>query len=160
MKHESVSEAEVGCVANELTELPEELHRLKNLTMIELDDNKLSELPEMPSSLAWLQLRGNNLSDLPASFVKMTRLKTLVIANNHFTEIPGVLFQLKNLRSIEPGGNPLTELPDRLMQLPALEKVRIYPNKFSIEEREALREKYGEKIFLGYDTDENSFMQE
>ncbi len=144
---------------NELSELPEEMYKLSSLTMIELHYNKLSRLPELPQSLEWLQLLNNRLSDLPSSLAKLTRLETLTISENNFTEIPEVVFRLENLESITLGGNPVTEVPEKLMQLPKLREVHIYPNKFSIEERKVLREKYGERIFLGYDTDEKSFMK-
>ncbi|HOP64766.1 MAG TPA: leucine-rich repeat domain-containing protein [Spirochaetota bacterium] len=144
---------------NNLEGIPADMEKLEKLTMINLSENRLMELPSMPESLEWLQLVGNRLCILPESIAALKNLKHLMIQYNEFTEVPDVIFQLTSLESLGLGNNPIEKIPEELFSLPKLVRIDFRPNLFSVEERERLRDEYGEKIFLGYDSDEGSFMK-
>jgi tetratricopeptide (TPR) repeat protein len=69
---------------------------------------KLSELPEDVTKLTDLSiliLRGNNLKVLPASIGKLTNLKKLVLVNNQLTTLPDEIGELKELKNLNLKGN-------------------------------------------------------
>ncbi|KAB1158310.1 leucine-rich repeat domain-containing protein [Tenacibaculum aiptasiae] len=142
---------------NQLTKLPP-LEKLPKLDSLSAHNNNIEEFSELPQSLTWLNLNSNELEQLPKSITNLKNLKTLVISNNSFHSVPKELLQLTSLESIELGGNPLEDLPKELLSLPKLREVRVIPNKFSIEKRKELREAFGDILFVGFDSDANSFM--
>ncbi|WP_420551260.1 leucine-rich repeat domain-containing protein [Tenacibaculum aiptasiae] len=142
---------------NQLTKLPS-LGKLSKLNSLSAHNNNIEEFSELPQSLTWLNLNSNKLELLPESITNLKNLKTLVISNNSLHSVPKELLQLTSLESIELGGNPLEDLPKELLSLPKLREIRVIPNKFSIEKRKELREVFGNILFVGYDSDANSFM--
>jgi hypothetical protein len=94
---------------------------------------------------------GMGLTDLPASFAKLTNLENLCLQQNQFREFPAAMRNLKQLdnlsfwgmpitsvppwineftklRSILLNGCALTRLPDELFSLPALTKLDVSNN--------------------------------
>lgn len=143
---------------NRLKSLPD-LGSLQHLTMLGAYHNELTTLPKLPTELEWLNVNGNKLSELPGYFSEMRNLKTLVLSDNAFRSFPKVIIGLQSLESLEIGGNYIEDIPIELKQLPNLRELRVYPNPFTKEKRKALRESFGDILFLGYDTDEKSFMK-
>gem|GEM_PF-6162015 len=115
-------------------------------------------MPQLPLNIVYLDLNGNKLSELPKSLGVLSKLESLGLYENRFTEVPSVIAELKNLERLSLGENPITDLPDFLLDLPKIERIDIRPNRFSIEKRAELREKFGDKLFVGYDCDEKSFL--
>ncbi|WP_459209663.1 leucine-rich repeat domain-containing protein [Aquimarina rhabdastrellae] len=142
---------------NQLIEIPN-ISTLYKLTSISLSNNKLQDIPVLPSSTTWLNLNANELTVLPTTITALQNLKTLVLSDNKFEVFPEEILALKNIENIEIGGNKIKDIPKALLTLPNFKELRIYPNAFSVEEREALRATFKEKIFVGYDTDPKSFM--
>jgi len=69
---------------------------------------KLDELPEDVTKLTELTiliLRGNNLKTLPASIGNLTGLKKLVLVNNQLTSLPDEIGNLKSLKNLNIKGN-------------------------------------------------------
>lgn len=144
---------------NQLRQVPD-LSAATSLTFLELYNNQITTLSDLPSSLTWLNLNSNQLSELPSSFADLKNLESLVISDNKFIEVPKEIMNLTSLTSIELGGNYIEDLPEELLSLPHLNSIRVYPNPFSIEKRKELKERFGSILFVGYDTDENSFMSD
>lgn len=70
---------------SELTELSENIKKLKNLYILSLDNNKLTELPDSFGGLDKLEeitLDNNNLQSLPDSIFQLHDLQTLSLKGN------------------------------------------------------------------------------
>ncbi|PCJ25840.1 MAG: hypothetical protein COA97_07105 [Flavobacteriales bacterium] len=69
--------------------------------------NKLDKFPETITALdlTTLILRNNNLTSIPPSIGKMTKLKKLVLTNNKLTNLPDEIGQLTNLKNLVLKGN-------------------------------------------------------
>ncbi|WP_417913991.1 COR domain-containing protein [Candidatus Electronema sp. JM] len=109
---------------NQLTALPPELFRLKNLTRLDLRDNQLTTLPPEIGQLRNLQklaLWNNKLTALPSEICQLKNLTELSLFGNQLTALPSELFQLTNLTGLDLYGNKLTTLPPEICQLPKLE---------------------------------------
>ncbi len=64
------------------------------------------------SKLENLQLNGNHLRSLPASFSYLTAMKQLNLSNNRFLIIPQVIFNLTNLQLLDLSANQITQIKD------------------------------------------------
>jgi Leucine-rich repeat (LRR) protein len=102
-----------------LTELPRDIHKYKNLIFLDCSNNQLTNLPKLPFSLKILYCNGNRLTNLPRSLPSGNRLSArsalelpsslqiLWCANN---ELPSSLKELYcNLKMLIPIHNNLTE---------------------------------------------------
>lgn len=82
------------------------------LDQVFLGYNALSSINEesvlrVKDSITVLDMRDNKLSDLPANIACLYRLKTLDVANNDLSDLPPGLGYLKHLNHIIIDGNPL-----------------------------------------------------
>jgi Leucine-rich repeat (LRR) protein len=89
---------------NALAEVPPWAH-LENLTYIHVDDNELTELPELPSGLEILSARKNKLESLPPL---PDGLNTLEVDNNKLESLPP---PPDGLKTLYVGTNKLESLP-------------------------------------------------
>src|SRR3990172_12138536 len=74
-----------------LTELPESIGKLKQLTSLKISYNKLTALPPslgQLTQLTELNLSSNQLTTLPKSLGRLTQLQTLYLSNNQLTTLP------------------------------------------------------------------------
>lgn len=130
---------------NELTSLPDDFGRLKNLKILFLSNNKFDHLPEVisdcpklemigfksnqiktvaegsiPLDTRWLILTDNQIEKLPSDFGKLTRLRKLALAGNNIQSLPESMANCTQLELIRLSANHLSEIPDWLLQLPKL----------------------------------------
>lgn len=115
-----------------LTSLSEDLARLKNLTNLILQKNKLTALPDAVCSLEklkFLDVSINNLTTLPLNFSRLTSLTTLNVIGNQLTSLPS-LQGCVNLSVLEVSENQLSEFPDIChADLAHLSEVRLANNE-------------------------------
>ena len=110
------------------------LLELYNLRELELKNNQLTEIPKELGNLTELEtliLNGNKLTEIPKELGNLTNLKYLYLYNNKLTEIPKELGNLTNLQNLSLGVNQLTEIPKELGNLVNLRDLDLYGNKLT-----------------------------
>ena len=91
--------------------LPTSIQRLTKLEKLDLDGNKLTELPAEISDfreLRELSMSNNQLVGLPTSIQRLTKLKKLYLNGNKLTELPAEISDFRELRELSVIRNPLT----------------------------------------------------
>ncbi|MET0646464.1 MAG: COR domain-containing protein [Pyrinomonadaceae bacterium] len=114
-----------------LTEVPEEIGRLKNLRRLFLNQNRLEELPELLTRLTQLdglELDNNLLAVLPESIARLANLTELSLTGNQLAELPEAIGRLTQLRMLFLENNRLSELPRCLLKLTQLEGLYLHGN--------------------------------
>lgn len=140
---------------NQLSELPEDLHRLTKLKILFCSNNHFTHLPSMlancpnlemigfksnqitcvpasalPEKTRWLILTDNKVSELPEELGQLSRLEKLMLSGNQLTRLPTSLHQCHNLGLIRLSANKLNEFPDVLLDLPKLAWLAFAGNPF------------------------------
>jgi len=117
---------------NRVSSLPESIANLTNLRTLDLRDNGLAALPESIGNLEnlwWLDVSDNCLECLPESIGRLTRLKTLFATGNVLASLPASIGQLGALWRLELATNELTWLPDSVCEVANLELLDVAQNK-------------------------------
>ena len=124
-----------------LTELPESFGRLTHLLKLNVggdswkdEKNQLTQLPDSLWKLTRLQsvdFSSNKLSALPHSLGQLTQLTNLNLSSNQLTTLPDSLGQLTQLTSLNLSDNQLTTLPDSLGQLTQLTSLNLSDNQLT-----------------------------
>ena len=70
------------------------------------------QLLALAETLEYLDLSDNSLSELPADFAQLKKLRILFLSNNHFQRFPTVLSQCPELSMVGFKANQIVELPD------------------------------------------------
>jgi internalin A len=163
----------ISLTRNYLTEIPSKILNYNNLLYLNLDDNPFKTIPEslsklnnlkhlylakcqlycLPSvfkfnSLERLDLRFNQITELPASlceskhlidlnlgqnklktlapnFGELTNLIHLSLNENLITDFPTQIFNLKNLFSLNLGNNPIKNIPKNIRQMTNLKRITL-----------------------------------
>jgi|694.fasta_scaffold16559_12 GTPase SAR1 family protein len=141
--------------SNQLSELPDSITRLQNLSILNLSYNQLSKLPDSISllqNLSRLDLANNQLSGLPDSIGNLENLSRLYLSSNQLSELPDSIGNLENLSTLYLSSNQLSGLPDSISFLQNLSRLNLKNNPLvnppiEIAERgiEAIREYFLEK---------------
>ena len=116
-----------------IEKLHENFNLLINLKVLELEDNKISELPDeiCEIDLNEIYLSRNNLKELPKSFEKIKNLEGLYLSNNDFYFAPDWVGNLTNLRVLHLSGNNISGLPKSYENLENIEILYISDNKLT-----------------------------
>ena len=111
---------------NHLSDLPASIGNLTLLQSLDVGTNKLTTLPESTTKLANLRtlvLRENQLAALPST-LELSALSHLDVSTNQLTELPPNLgYSLKSLIELDCSHNLLTSFPPSIGQLPCLQKL-------------------------------------
>jgi len=107
---------------NHFDHVPEVLAQCKKLEMVGFKNNRIERFCEsaLPDSVHWLILTGNRINALPENFGRLTRLRKLALAGNDIQTLPDSMANCQALELIRLSANQLTHLPDWLFQLPKL----------------------------------------
>ncbi|CAD6215973.1 GSCOCG00004276001-RA-CDS, partial [Cotesia congregata] len=118
--------------SNPIPRLPAGLVKLRNLTVLGLNDMSLTSLPPDFGSLEALQsleLRENLLKNLPESFSQLSKLERLDLGDNEIEELPTYLGQLPALQELWLDQNQLQHLPPEIGQLKTLACLDVSENR-------------------------------
>lgn len=141
---------------NQLSTLPDDLHRLSRLKIIFASNNRFEHLPEalgrcanlemigfkanqittvaataLPLQTRWLILTDNQIDTLPAAMGDLHRLQKLALAGNRLTTLPESMENCRNLELVRLSANQLQALPTWLLSLPKLTWLAFAGNPFS-----------------------------
>ncbi|NNF33591.1 MAG: T9SS type A sorting domain-containing protein [Saprospiraceae bacterium] len=96
--------------------IPSSFSALDKLTMVDVSENNITDIPDLSAMIDMIQLNlGNNmLSEFPVGIANMTRLNNLFLIDNQITgQIPDDLSSLTLLKRVSFGNNPLSgPVPD------------------------------------------------
>jgi Leucine-rich repeat (LRR) protein len=128
----SLAKAKGGGRNEHILEEIEDIYELSpqkkaQITIIYLIRKNLTHLPDDIFdgfiNLEWIDLRGNQLTELPQSIGNLTNLKILNFSNNKLTELPEWIGNLTKLERIGFSRNQLKELPQSIGNLNNLELI-------------------------------------
>lgn len=117
-----------------LTKLPESLHQLTQLQVLNLASNRVTSLPESFGNLTHLQslnLYKNPLRSLPASFSQLKELTDLSLTATMLSSLPECLRGLESLQYISFNEAELTALPEWIGDLRQLVILSVPLNKLT-----------------------------
>ena len=119
---------------NQLTQLPLEIKKLKNLISLDLSYNQLTQLPPEIGELkklGTLHLQNNQLTQLPSEIKELTKLIALYLSYNQLTQLPPEIGELKNLTTLHVSNNQLTQLPPEIGELKKLGTLHLQNNQLT-----------------------------
>ena len=117
---------------NQLTALPDDLHRLQRLRIIFCSGNRFTKLPTVLGQCTKLEMvgfRANQISHVPAASLPQ-QLRWLVLTDNRLTELPPEIGLCSRLQKLMLAGNQLRALPPQMAACTRLELLRIAANQF------------------------------
>jgi len=107
---------------NHFIEFPKVLAELPELSMIGFKSNRLEEVPEnaFPPKLRWLILTDNKIEFIPKSIGACHLLQKCALAGNRLEELPSEMAACENLELLRVSANRLRWIPNWLFALPKL----------------------------------------
>ncbi|KAM6921192.1 leucine-rich repeat-containing protein 40 [Xenentodon cancila] len=124
--------ATVNFSRNQLTSIPTRLLDFhSSLSDINMGFNRLSCCPDICRllQLTHIDLRNNQLSDLPAEMKNLSKLSSIILNYNRFKSFPEVLYEIVSLETVLLGNNQVCGLdPSRLMRLVRLSTLDLSNN--------------------------------
>ena len=121
-----------------LVKFDNRITRLSLLTVLNLNENRLSELPESLEELACLKelyLAKNKFSLIPAAIFRpklRLSLRLLDMSMNQLKEIPSQICLMKMLTNLKLDGNSISYLPYNIEMLTSLKYLSIAKNNLKI----------------------------
>lgn len=118
MSKNAINYIEVGAFSN-----------LQNLVTLFLDQNKLTEISEIPSSDRLDQIvLSHNRIEVFSQFNNMKNLTALVLNNNKLKSIDKSILVCKNLKTLDLTNNDLSDIPSEVGLLPKLVRFSVEGN--------------------------------
>ena len=108
--------------------------KIIKLTTLNLRDNQLTEIPDWIGkliNLTKLYLHDNQLTEIPETIRSLTKLTVLTLHKNQLTEIPEIIGSLANLTTLSLSENQLTELPETIRNLTKLTVFALHKNQLT-----------------------------
>lgn len=124
---------ELHAFDNKIKTIDPLIGQLKYLTIIDLRRNQLTELPlELfeCTTLVKMDISENKITILPPELGMLKRLRVLYANNNQLTELTPEIGALRELSELYLNNNQLRELPTNLIDLPKLRILRATDNPF------------------------------
>eukprot|EP01125_Pyxidicula_operculata_P020854 TRINITY_DN7831_c0_g1_i1.p1 TRINITY_DN7831_c0_g1~~TRINITY_DN7831_c0_g1_i1.p1 ORF type:complete len:2512 (+),score=475.63 TRINITY_DN7831_c0_g1_i1:325-7860(+) len=116
---------------NLLTNLPSSLLSLEQLTLINANSNEILHLPDSfhnLSKLTHFNISSNKLTSLPDSVSHLSLLTDFNLSNNHLHNIPKSVGNLVNLANLDVSGNKLTCIPPTIGYCTSLLSINLSSN--------------------------------
>lgn len=110
----------IFCSENYFRHLPPVLAECPGLSMIGFKSNRIEEVTALPPSLRWLILTDNRIESLPPSIGKCAPLQKLMLSGNQLASLPEEMAACVNLELVRLAANRFGSLPDWLLELPKL----------------------------------------
>ncbi|RLN47518.1 hypothetical protein BBJ29_000606 [Phytophthora kernoviae] len=117
-----------------LRHIPEMILSMPHLTELNLRCNEISELPKEIGELVALQvlvLSKNKLSEIPEKLTKLTKLRVLEITHNELTALPRSLGNLGALEVLLVSNNRIITIPDSISHCQHLRILNLYNNELT-----------------------------
>jgi Leucine-rich repeat (LRR) protein len=121
---------------NEISEmLPDHIKSLRNLQILELHGNKISELPEGVQELVHLRtlnLARNKLTSIPSEILNISTLTELTVASNRLSGVfvpPQCQISAQSLKSLDLSYNTLEAIATGEITLPVVQTVNLSGNR-------------------------------
>jgi Leucine-rich repeat (LRR) protein len=122
-----------GVLENEIYVVPDQITKLKHLTLLSLTGTHITDVPDglsQLSSLSQLELSDIAFPEVPPSVFRLTQLKVLYLASNKLSSISEEIGALNQLTELDLAWNRLREVPRQLTHLSRLETLRLSANPF------------------------------
>lgn len=118
---------------NNFTEIPEVFSNCTNLEVLGFKSCKIKHISEntLPTSLRWITLTQNFLTELPKSVGTLKNLQKLLVSGNLLESLPEAMSECENLELIRISANKLKYSPEFLLDLPRLAWYSDSGNHFS-----------------------------
>ena len=105
-----------------LTALPVDIMKYKNLERLDIYDNQITEIPVWFFELqnikyfnigyqTWDGYKGNPITSIPLEITKFRKLESLDVSGCPVSELPEVLVQMEKIRAIGIAGTNINSLP-------------------------------------------------
>ncbi len=91
-----------------LTAIPQEIFKMKNLQFLDLSENRIAEIPDEIQNISQLQelnLSNNQLNKVSTKIDELVFLQKLNLAKNQLTDLPEVMSNLGKLVTLDLSGN-------------------------------------------------------
>jgi internalin A len=134
-----------------LTEVPESIGQLNQVTDLDLNDNQLTILPKWFAklrNLRALRLARNQFTIVPHSIFALTTLDNLFFEQNQLAEVPDFLGRLISLTGLRLDTNRLTTVPKSMGQLINLEYLFLNNNRLKALPESLLNLKGLKELYL------------
>jgi len=127
----AVATGRLDLTRKNLTDLPDEIFDLPDLTELILYDNRLTALTPRIGELKTLTnlvLQGNRLRQVPPEIGELTELRMLALGDNRIASLPAQLWQLGKLQELLLGDNQLDAVPAEIQGLGLLSRLDLSYN--------------------------------
>ncbi|EAR55156.1 leucine-rich repeat protein [Photobacterium sp. SKA34] len=116
---------------NKLSQLPDDFAKLTKLRIVFMSNNCFTELPKILGACPNLEMIGfksNQITTVDETSLPQ-KLRWLILTDNNITQLPQSLGLRPRLQKLALAGNQLTELPSTMDQLHNLELIRLSANR-------------------------------
>ena len=126
---------------NELETFPPELAGLTGLKWLRLNDNSLSDLPDLSAlkGLRRIYLRGNNFAYVPETLKDLPSLTDIDLSLNPIVEIPDWLAAKTGLKALSFTGTQVRKLPNDISAWKSLKQLQLGELHLSADEMSRIR---------------------
>ena len=126
---------------NALETFPPELASLTGLKWLRLNENRLSELPDLSALVALrrIYLRGNRFAAVPEALKGLPSLTDVDLSQNPVSEVPQWLADMKGLENVSFSETNVSKLPDDLSGWRGLTSLQLGGLRMSAEEMARIR---------------------
>jgi Leucine-rich repeat (LRR) protein len=117
---------------NCIKKIPEEIKYLTQLTNLDLRNNQIKEIPkeiQFLIQLTLLHFYGNLIEEIPSEIQFLTQLTQLYLGNNQIKEIPSEIHFLTQLTNLILERNKIKEIPNEIQFLTQLTLLHLNNNE-------------------------------